>query len=79
VFKFWKVLLFLGFAWLIPHAVLFAGMLSNNPVIGGLVFLGGLLSKTYFTLLFVHFLVLAEPDLISPLQTESAADRAGKP
>lgn len=79
VFKFWKVLFFLGFAWLIPHAVLFLGMLSNNPVIAGLVFLGSLLAKTYFTLLFVYFLVLAEPDLISPLQPANAADPAGKP
>jgi len=67
VLKHWRILTFLGFAWLLPMVIVFGGMFSGNPVIQGVIFLISLLSKTYFTLLFVQFLVLAEPELLSPL------------
>jgi len=65
--KHWKVLSYLGVICLVPSLIIFAGFFSGNPVVQFVAYLASLFAKLYFTLLFMQFLVLAEPDQISPL------------
>ncbi|PKL78443.1 MAG: hypothetical protein CVV27_03305 [Candidatus Melainabacteria bacterium HGW-Melainabacteria-1] len=65
--KHFKPLLFLGLVWLMPTLLIHAGLLSGLGPIQMAAFFLSLLAKVYFTLLFCHFLVLAEPEGVTPL------------
>lgn len=68
--KHWKPLLGLGLIWILPTGLLTFMLYSGVQPLALMAMLLGLIVKTYFTLLFVQFLVLAEPERVTPLPKE---------
>jgi len=66
--KHWRMMLYLGMVWLVPTGMIYASLLSGNTIISMIAFTLSLVAKAYFTLLFVRFWTLAEPELITPLE-----------
>lgn len=76
--KHWKSLTYLGLICLVPTAIIIAGFFSGNPVVQFVAYFASLLAKVYFSLLFMQFLFLAEPELITPL-LENTPDKPLNP
>lgn len=68
--KHWKPLLGLGLIWILPTGLMTIMLYSGIQPLALMAMLLGLIVKTYFTLLFVQFLVLAEPERVAPLPKE---------
>lgn len=73
--KHWRMMLYLGMIWLVPTAFIYASLLAGNAVLSMVAFTLSLVAKAYFTLMFVRFWMLAEPDLITPLEPVAEANR----
>ncbi len=67
----WKPLLGLGLIWVLPTGLTTFMLYSGIQPLAIMAMLLGLIVKTYFTLMFVQFLVLAEPERVAPLPKET--------
>ncbi|MGV3525110.1 MAG: hypothetical protein ACO1RX_12840 [Candidatus Sericytochromatia bacterium] len=75
VFRHWRPLLLLSLIWGVPTLLLQAGLFLGD-VVALVAFLGSLVLKTYFSLLFCQFLLDREPEAVTPLLDTSAQGKA---
>lgn len=67
MFRHWKPLFLLGLIWTAPNLLLLGLLLSGDTLLQFVALMGSLFAKTYFTLMFMYFLLLIEPKQITPL------------